>query len=120
MKAAANSLINLYDFLFQILVKFWKSLEGGKNPKKPATERQFWISYLLSPVHTAYSKGPDQVGGEVTLRLCTAERDPGAVLKRHCQTSTHLTEREMKFCHTSPSCPSKILTIKNAVERKIL
>lgn len=120
MKSAVKSLINLYDFLFQILVKFWKSLEGGKNPKKPATERQFWISYLLSPIHTVYSKDPNQVGSEATLRLCTAERDPGAVLKRQCQASTHLTELEKKFCHTSPSCPSIILKIKNAVKRKIL
>lgn len=122
VKSVVNSLINLYDFLFQILVKFWKSMGGKKIKQKntPATEGQFWISHLFSLIHTAYSKGANQAGGKATVRLCTAEvfRDPGEVLKRHCQASAHLTGLEKKFRHTSPSCPSIILKIKYAVKRK--
>lgn len=98
-----------------------KTNKPKHTPKNLHRNGQFWIFYLLFLIHIAYSKGPNQVGGEATVRLCTAEvfRDPGEVLKRHCQASTHLTGLEKKFCHMSPSCPSKILKIKYAVERKI-
>lgn len=70
--------------------KFWSSSGNlwGKKIKtkcKRNLQQKGNSGYpIFSLPYTEHSKGPNKVGGEATIRLCTAElfRDPGEVLKR--------------------------------------